>query len=282
SLIYRIDDLAAFIRTVSDANDDRAKELIGTLLEHAAVRVATRYTAAEIAQTRTDELAREVKREINAALAEMGTGVVVTSVEIPNATVPEPTRRAFLAVSAAENQKNLLIQAARQQANKMLNETAGGIYPQLIEQLDELAIARADGDEARADALQDEMDRKLEEGAAGEVGVEIREAYAWYTEAVQGIRGDVEQFEMLLPEYRRSPRLLIDRLWQETRKRIMASSGVTKFYLPAGQKEIRLHVAPDPESQRQAEIERLAREATGAAGPGAGIDFKVVTPDDEK
>ncbi|MCP4248409.1 MAG: hypothetical protein GY778_15285 [bacterium] len=282
SLVYRVDDLANFVRTVSDANDDKTKELIGTLLEHAAVRAATRYTAAEIAQTRTDELAREVKREINTALADMGTGVVVTTVEIPNAAVPEPTRRAFLAVSASENQKNMLIQAARQQANKMLNETAGGIYPNLIDKLDELAVARADGDTARADALQDEVDRMLEEGAAGAVGVEIREAYAWYTEAVQGIRGDVEQFQMLLAEYRQSPTLLINRLWQETRRRIMSNTGVTKYYLPPGQKEVRLVVGPDPEAQRQAEIDKLTREATGATAEGGGVDFKVVTPDEEK
>ncbi|MHC4065943.1 MAG: SPFH domain-containing protein, partial [Planctomycetota bacterium] len=57
SVVYRVEDLAAFVGNVSDANDETSKELIQTLLEHAAVRAAAQFTAAEISQSRTDALA---------------------------------------------------------------------------------------------------------------------------------------------------------------------------------------------------------------------------------
>ena len=128
SVVYKIDDLPAFVRHVSDANDEKTRELIRTMLEHAAVQAAAQFTAAEISQTRTDVLAREVKRTLAAELAALGTGIAVTTVEIPSADVPLQTRRAFLEVTKAESEKKTKIQEARQKANNLLNETAGAVH----------------------------------------------------------------------------------------------------------------------------------------------------------
>jgi len=280
-VVYKVEDLPAFVRHVSDANDEKTRELIRTLLEHAAVRAAAQFTAAEISQTRTDALAREVKRTLAAELAALGTGIAVTTVEIPSAAVPLQTRRAFLAVTKAESEKTTKIQEARQKANNLLNETAGAVHLDLIALLDELEIAKADQDQARVARLEQELDRTLEEETAGEAGARLRGAYGEYTEAVQGIRGDVEQFQFLLAEYQRTPRLLIDRLWQQTRRRILSYPGVTKWYLPAGRKQVRMHIGTDPEERRQAEIEQFKREAgVGPTGSDAAADFEVVIPEE--
>ena len=279
SVVYRIEDLPAFVQNVSEANDETTRALIRTLLAHAAVRAAAQLTATEISQTRTGALAREVKRSINAALASLGTGMVVTTVEIPAADVPHQTRRAFLAVTQAESVKKTLIQEAHQTANRLLNQTAGAAHAVLIATLDELEVARAGQDAQRAAELEAKVDRILDNEAAGEVAAQLRGAQAEYTAVVQGLRGDVEQFRVLLAEYQQTPRLLIDRLWQQTRKRILSSPGVTKYFLPAGSKQVRVKVQPDPEARRRAEMERLKKEA-GAPSAESDLDFGVIIPED--
>ena len=70
------------------------------------------------------------------------------------------------------------------------------------------------------------------------------------------MQGDVELYRTLLPEYERNPRLLIARLWEQTRQRIFSHSGVTKFYRP-GESQLRLRIPFDAEQSRVEEERRL-------------------------
>jgi regulator of protease activity HflC (stomatin/prohibitin superfamily) len=262
SLVYRIADLPAFVAMVSDANDETSRNLVETLLQNAAVVSAAQFTAAEITQTRTDAFAKQVKRILNEELTRLGTGIEVTTVEIPSATPPGQTLAAFEAVTKAENQKDAQIQRAKQERNEILNQTAGRAHRELIEKLHELELAKAAGDQEQLAALDLQIDEILEK-APGEAGAMIREARAEYTETIQRLRGDVEEYESLLTEYRTTPRLLIDRLWHDTRRRLLTNPGVTKYYLPPGKKELRLLIYPDPEDRRLDEIELYRQHAGG-------------------
>jgi len=275
SLVYRIVDLPAFVRTVSDANDDSTRRLIQVLLENSAVRAAAELTAAEITQTRTDSFAREVKRRLNLALEALGTGIDVTTLEIPVASVPVQTLGAFLKVTQAENEKDAKIQKAKQDRSRILYETAGAAHRELIPLLDELEIARAEGRLERVDALRAQIDGLIEHDAGGMVKRMIRQVRGQYTEVTQGLEGDVEQYEKNIDEYLAAPRLLVNRLWEETRRRLLAGPGVKKTYVPSGRKELRLLIHPDPEARREEERDRYAREA--GVGPADGrMDFRIV------
>ncbi len=77
------------------------------------------------------------------------------------------------------------------------------------------------------------------------------------------IESDVKRYRTLLPEYRRNPLVLLNRLWQETRERIFSYDGVRKFYRPEGIRELRLRIPLDPEEERRAkqrELEKKAKE----------------------
>ena len=101
------------------------------------------------------------------------------------------------------------------------------------------------------------------------MGAEVRKARAYYAEVIQSIQGDVEQYRFLMEEYTNSPKLLVDRLWQQTKERVLTNRGVTKYYLSPGQKEIRLRIGEDPEEQRQQEREQYMKEE------GAELEEKV-------
>ncbi|MFQ5490193.1 MAG: SPFH domain-containing protein, partial [Phycisphaerae bacterium] len=253
SIVYRIDDLARFVNHVSDYSDEKTEQLIHTLLETAAVDVASRFTASEITQARTDDVAREVKRLMNLDLEQLETGIRVTSVEIPTATVPLQTLFSFARVTQAESIKETKIQEAKQKAADLLNEAAGAAHTAIIETLDALDVAKRSGDDDAVARLGQALDELLEIRATGKAGAAIRHAKASYTQMVQGIAGDVEEFDALLSEYQRNPEALIDRLWRATERRILASTGVTKFYLPPSEKEIRIKIGPDPRDKRAAE-----------------------------
>lgn len=284
SLVYRIEDLSKFVRSVSHVVDDESRKemtrmLLQTLLENAAVRGAAEFTAAEITQTRTDAFTREVKRMLNAELEALETGITLTTVEIPMATVPLQTRRAFLAVTEAESQKTIEVQKAEQEKNDLLNRTCGAVYPKLIARLDEADAARAAGDQQRVAELEAEIDRILEEEASGAAGSWIRGAEAEYTSVVQGLRGDVEQYQTLVAEYEQTPRLLIERKWQETMRKVLSYPGVDKWWLPQGQQELRIQIGPDPLARREAEIEEY-RETKESEFEEPPPQWRIIIPDD--
>ncbi len=280
SLVYRIEDLGKFVANVADANDEGTHKLIRTLLENAAVRAAAGFTAGDITQTNTDQMAKEVKRLINEELERLETGISVTTLQIPLATVPLQTRQAFVAVTQAENKRTAKIREAKRQRGDLLNGAAGACHEKLLAEIDKLDAARVGGDEGEAARIEAEIDRILEHEAAGLAGAAIRHERAYYTQAVQAVRGDVEQFEALLAEYQRTPQLLIDRLWSETERRILGSTGVKKFYLPPGQKEIRIPLTPDPRDKRAEEQAKYQAEEEGVEVFEPGLEVDLALPEE--
>lgn len=80
------------------------------------------------------------------------------------------------------------------------------------------------------------------------------------TSTVQAIRKEAEAFENRLKQYEKNPRVVRDRLWQETLNEIFAGDA-ERFYLPPGAKEIYIEVNRDPAIAKQKEREAAeARE----------------------
>jgi hypothetical protein len=70
------------------------------------------------------------------------------------------------------------------------------------------------------------------------------------------MQSDVELYRTLVPEYERTPDLLVNRLWEETKMKIFTNPGVTKVYRPA-KAEFRIRIPLDPEAVRKAEARRV-------------------------
>ena len=51
---------------------------------------------------------------------------------------------------------------------------------------------------------------------------------------VARIRSDADYFNSLLPQYRRNPRIVQNRLWQDAKERILTGD-IETMYLPPGQ-----------------------------------------------
>ncbi len=263
---YKFNDVRAYVSGLAERHvdstgepidpDDRAlapaETLIRVLIEKTGIEVASELTAEEVIRTEVDQVREEMTGRINQRLRTLGTGIVVETVEMHEPTTPLQVREAFDRAQQAENAKQKKIREAEQQRTKILNEAAGASYDALVEALDE--AERNDVPETRA-----KLQRVLE-GAEGRAGEMIKTAGAYSSIVVGRMESDVAQYRTLLPEYRRSPAVLIERLWEQTRERIFSNPRVTKMYRPQGIKEFRIKIPLDPEQRRVDEVHRARQQ----------------------
>jgi len=251
---YKIDDLTSYISTIKTKELEAAQDLIQRMVETTGIHIAGELTAEEMIRTRVDYVQTEMTQRINKRLAELHSGLGVTRVEMFEPTPPIPVRDAFDNTQKAENTKQTKIRDAEQLRTKILSQAAGAAYPRAIELLD--AIDRGEKEGRPVDELRKNLGNMFEFEAEGDAGRLIKDAGAYFSVVVGRMRGDVEFYRTLVPEYERNPRLLIGRLWEETRQTILSYAGVTKIYRPY-QSQFRLHIPLDPEQTRIEEQKKL-------------------------
>ena len=256
-ITYKIGDVARYVSEIVGDNVEAAAALIKTYVETVGIEIASELTAEEIIRTRVNHVQREMKRRINERLQALNSGIVVTEVEVFEPTPPLIIRDAFDQTQRAENAKQREIREAEQERTQILSKAAGVAYSRLIDLLDELEAVKAAGQPIAP--LEVELDRMLAIEVEGEAGRLIKNAGAYQTVVVSEIESDLQLYRKLLPEYRRNPHLLIARLWEETKLRIYAYPGVTKFYRPPGS-QFRIHIGLDPDQAREEEKRRLQEQ----------------------
>ncbi len=256
---YRIEDMLRYVELIADDNKAKADEIITHLLENAAVHVVSGYTTEGATRKHLTEIGDNVKRRVNEKLADLGTGIVLETVEIPESTPPVQTLSSFRNVTRAENRKESTIRTAQQTAKDLLNQTAGAVHEKLVRVLDELDQAEDRGDDETAGELTARVNRIVEKEASGIAGTLVRQAQGYLTSVVQRMRSDQEQYEALLSEYREQPDLLKERLWQDAKAKLFAQQGVRKIYIPNGT-VLRLNVGPDPKFEKQREQQAYQQE----------------------
>ncbi|MBN4058855.1 hypothetical protein JYU10_00130 [bacterium AH-315-J04] len=256
-ITYKIDDLRSFVSMVKGDNVETAESLIRSYIETVGVHVASELTAEEIIRTRLEYVRSEMKKRVNDRLRAINSGIDVTQVEMYEPTPPLQVRSSFDNAQKAENRQRAVIAQAEQARVKILNESAGAAYTELVEALDRRENAKTEG--RSLEDSQRDIDRILNTLVEGIAGILLKEAGAQLSVLVGQIQSDVELYRTLLPEYESNPDLLIARLWEQTRESIFMNPGVTKIYRPLGC-QFRLTIPLDPKETQLAEERRLAVE----------------------
>ena len=269
SNIFELDDVTSFVgeAEITDGTE-AAVALITTMVENAAIEVASGLTADEVIRTRVDYAQSEIKHRVNAKLQELHSGILVNTVEMVEPIPPVQVRGYFEATQRAENTRQEEIHQAEQERTRILSDAAGAAYPEVVRVLDELDLAEDDLEtQAR---LGEELDYLLTDEVEGAAGQLIKDAGAVFSETVRRMEGDVELYRTLLPEYERSPQLLIERLWLDTWETIFENPGVVTLYRPLGTQEFRLLLTRDPEQRRMEEERRLQEQKSGVSSKPEG------------
>ncbi len=262
SVTYAIEDPIKFLACFGDP--DSARGLVRNIAEQSIVFATAATTADQLIRS---QKAGQAVRHAQQMLDALQTGIRITDLSARDPAYPLPVRTAVRAVLNAESLNAKLVEQAQELAARLLVGTAGEAYEPLLTLIDDYELATHGTDVLLTEELSQQLDEAFtslavpaQQGQAtigGAVAEMINEAMTYRTEVVAKVRGEADYFNSLLPEYRKNPRIVVNRLWQDAKQRILTGD-IETIYLPPGQTY--LDISRDPQVQQQRERQRLTGE----------------------
>ncbi len=245
-LTYKIDDPERFFKNTytddvkpgqsyADIIAKSVKPLLEYLFEDAVVTAMVNYTIDEAISSQ-DRIPKHVKKLLQEKLDRIESGIAVVSVQLTDITWPRQVDNAFLASIKASQESQKAISEAKGYAENTLNETAGPIAIQLFEAL-------------KNETVSDEEKELLWSQLAGQAQEKIAGARAYRTKVVETAKANAEYLQKLLPEYRKRPELVVQKIYQDAIEYILNNVDEKIVIQPTeGTKgrEIRLLLNRDP------------------------------------
>jgi len=259
---YTIENLGKFISNVYLAKEQSEEDLIRIAIENAAVKVIGQQTAVDVVRNKISDIQLGVKIAAQETLDALDSGIRLATIN-PKPYWPKNTKSTFDAVTNASNERRKLVDEANQDSIERLNSTAGVAHEKLKGHLDGYLAAKAVNNEELASVSMREMEKVIIQQATGMAGERIRQAESYRRRVLEGIKADYNQYVSYLEEYKTNPRLLFARLWNKAQSEIRTNPNVIVNLLPAGQKEVRLQIGPDPEEKRARETRRDDKKKAG-------------------
>jgi membrane protease subunit HflK len=259
-LTYQIGDVERFFRNVyvKDVRpgEDYGKSiresvapLLQYLVEDAVVTAMVNYTIDEALESR-EKIQRHVKKLLEEKLEDIESGIKVVSVYPVEMTYPRQVSVAFQAAIGASQQSEIEITNAKTEADDILNRTAGPVATELFNALHDPTVTP-------------EQMELLWAQVAGAAREKIAEARAHREQVVQRASARADYLEQLLPEYRKYPKLVIQKIYQDTMEYVFKNAAEKIVLAPAkdGQgREVRVLTNRDPMVKSKAEREKRAKQ----------------------
>ncbi|MDD5063292.1 MAG: protease modulator HflK [Phycisphaerae bacterium] len=211
-LTYQIGDPERFFKNTytddtspgqnyADVIEKSIRPLLEDLFEDAVVTAMVNYTIDEAISSQ-DRIPKHVKKLLQEKLDHIESGIAVVSVQLTDITWPRQVDRAFLASIKASQDSQKTISEAKGYAENTLNEVAGPVAAQLFETL-------------KNETTGEEEKELLWPQLAGQAQEKIAGARAYRTKVVETAKANAEYLQKLLPEYRKRPELVVQKIYQD-------------------------------------------------------------------
>ena len=210
---YKIDSIEKFFKNVhirdvvpGEVYTEVMKESVAPLLKDvmdAAVVAAMVHHTIDEALVSTDTIRRHVAQLAQQKLDDIDSGLRLASVRLVDVRWPKQVNDAFQAYFSARQVRETAITEAKKYADKALQDTAGRVAEPLYQTL------------VRESPNPQELD-ELWSQAAGQVQARINGAQAQSTRVVSDAKASADYLMNLLPEYRKRPLLVLQRLYLDT------------------------------------------------------------------
>lgn len=259
TITYIIGDPVAYVTNVGQR--ELADQLIKCIVAQGIIRA--------IAQLPADDLLKGlVNREVATATAQetldaMASGLQITQLALDQVSAPVSVVASFDAVTTAETDRARRIVQAQQDRARILGEAAGQASDSLIALLDEYERVRETGTSSEIAVSEQKLKEVFDTltvnniSIGGLVAESINSARTYRTQVVEAVKGDREVFERLLPQFEKNPRIILSRLWEDARERILTGD-VETFYTLDGRLELQINRDPQIQQDRQkSQIEAL-------------------------
>jgi membrane protease subunit HflK len=220
----------------SDVVSETLEPLLKAMTEDAIVTTMVNYSIDE-AIVSESRIPNDVSRLLQGKLDQIESGIQVGSMQISERiTWPLQVDSAFQASNRASQTSQKLVTEARAYSEKILNEAGGPTVDQVLAALKDPAIS---------DAAREGLLSRL----TGTCQEKISLARAYRTKTVETAKADAEYLAMLLPEYRKRPELVLQKLYHDAIEEVF-NNAVEKFFVQpsvGGEgKEIRVLISKDP------------------------------------
>ncbi len=251
-LTYQITDPESFFKNAyvdfedieagqnySDVIEDNITSMLQALLADAAVSTLVNYTIDDVLFQQIGSITDHVKRSLQDKLNQIQSGITVVSIQLDSQVPPRQVADAFWASVQAANIKETIIKDAQSYYDKSLNETGGPVATGLL-----TAIENKNADPKYIERLWSQL--------AGQAQDVIAQAEAYRTRVVENTKANADYFGSLLPEYRKTPKLVVQKIWQDAVQQVLDEADEKIVMQPTGnEKEIRILISRDPAIKQQ-------------------------------
>ena len=277
---YRVGDALVYRECFgagTDAKGPPEAETIRSVVCSAVIHASADKTAAGL-YNNLDAFVRDVERDAQRQLDELtGTAgtIVIEAISPEESSWPLGARSAYRAVQEAVQQGQQKRNKAISDARETLTEVASN-YTEFVGSPWEAGAGRPDPDappdakynlirqyeQAGADdeaaGILKQINELLGSGATkGQASQIIAEADAQRFVTVQRVERRARAFEELLPGFRKTPQLLLERQWAETLEEVLGSRTVEKIVLSVRNGRVIIRTGQDPGIARSILRERL-------------------------
>ncbi len=212
-LTYQIDDPERFFRNVYvrnvkpgeiyfDVIRESITPFLKDLVDGAVVATMVNYTIDEAISSQ-DRIPKHVKKLLQERLDKIESGIKAVSVQLTAITWPRQVDYAFLASIKASQGSQKAISEAKGYAENTLNEAAGPVAAKI------LAVLKKDK------TVSEQENELLWTQLAGAAQEKIAQARAYRTKVVETAKANAEYLQKILPEYRKRPKLVIQKIYQD-------------------------------------------------------------------
>ena len=259
-ITYQIDDLERFFRNVYaedvkpgqvyfDVITKSITPLLEDLVEDSVVAAMVNYTIDDAIKSQ-DRIPKHVARLLQEKLDQIESGIKIVSVYLTDITWPRQVDEAFLASIKASQTSQTAISGARTYAENTLNQAAGPVAQRLFAALHDKNIS-------------DQEKELLWSQLAGAAEEKIAQARAYRTKVVETARANADYLQQLLPEYRKRPQLVIQKVYQDAIEYVLNNAD-EKFVIQPTQgakgREIRILLSRDPSLKPKSSKEQRAQQ----------------------
>jgi len=210
--------------------------LLENLLADAVVRAMVNYSIEEAMYERASGVTEHVRRLLQDKLNKIDSGIQVVAVQRNRIAVPRQVEDAFQAAHTAIQAKEKAISEAKLYSEKTLSETAGSVANELL-----TALRNKDANEQQKEQLWLQLAGKAQEEIAG--------ARGYKTQVIENARANADYLSRILPEYRKHPRLVVQRIYKDAIEQIFDNADEKIVIQPGHTKagsEIRVLLNRDP------------------------------------
>jgi len=217
-----------------------------SLFEDAVVTAMVNYTIEEAMFEQVGKVTEHVKKLLQEKLDKIESGITLESVQLTNVTWPQQVNTAFEALISASQDSQKMVDEARTYAQKTLNEAAGPVAEKLLETFD-----NENTSEEEKDLLWSQL--------AGAGQEKIAEARAYRTKVVETARANAEYLQQILPEYRKRPKLVLQKIYQDAIEEVLNNVDEKIIIQPTEGtkgKEIWIQLSRDPTIKPKSDKEK--------------------------